>query len=297
MSTSSRRPRRYRALALCAATIAVAGCSSSLPASVSSAPVLSVVTGLYPLEQAAQLIGGDKVAVDDVVPPGTDPLTYSPTPDQRRAIHAAGLVVEAGRGLQPVFETAAGTGATVLPLAQRLGVTDPYVWLDPGTMQKAVAVLAGAMEAADPPAAALFRQNATSLDAQVSSLGIDYSSTLAACAGTTLVTPDDALTAMAGAYERTDLVVASDPAPTAARVQAVVRAVHDASAALIVSEPWVDDSGVEVVAAAAGRGLHDIDTLAGPPAGGWPAGSTYFALMESNLATLTSGLGCSNEQQ
>lgn len=292
-----RSSSRRTAVALAVASLAaggLAGCSTSLPPSATDAPVLSVVTGLYPLAQAAQAIGGKKAAVTDVVPAGSDPFTWSPTPAQRATITAAGLVVQIGDGFQPGFESAATGAARVLTLRHALPGGSPYLWLDPATMGRAVTSMVGAMSAADPKAAALFRSNAEALQAQLSSLGIDYSSTLAACPGSTIVTPDAAFATMAGSYSLHDLQVAGDASPAA--VRATVAAVRRVSAAAVLSQPWVDDTGVAAVARGAGVRLRRVDTLAGAPAGGWPRGSNYFALMEQNLGVISTGLGCTSDQ-
>lgn len=281
------------ALALIAA-MAASSCSTALPGSVSSAPVLSVVTAAYPLAQAAAMIGGTKVTVDDVVPAGTDPLTYSPGPADRHAITTAGLVLQVGGGFQPAFEAASAGARRVLSLARQVAAGGQYPWLDPATMAQVVSATEAAMVAADPPAAPLFRRNAAGVQAQISSLGIDYSSTLSACPGSTIVTPVPAFTPLAASYTLRDLIVPAAPDP--ARVAAAVSAVRAAPAAAVLALPWVDDAGVAEVAAGAGARLHRAETLVGAPAGGWPRGSDYFALMEQNLGVISSGLGCTSEQ-
>ena len=61
----------------------------------------------------------------------------------------------------------------------------------------------------------------------------------------------------------------------------------------VFSQPWVDDHGVEQVAAVAGVSVHPVDTLASPPAPGTPASeATYFAQMEHLLGVLSGALGC-----
>lgn len=274
--------------------LTLAACSHPLPSSVAGAPVLDVTTGLYPLGEAVQLIGQNKARVTDVVPDGSNPFTYALTASQTEAVHHSGLAVEVGGGFQPPFErAAAGARATVAvrpAVGGNGGAGDPYVWLDPAGMGRAVTTIAAAMERADPDAAPLFRRNATSLQAEISSLGIDYSSTLSACPGTVLVTPDDAFNSMAAAYGRRTVVVG--PAPSSAQVAAAARTVQQVTSTPVVTEPWVNDDGVAAVAAAAHVKLRTLDTLAAFPAGGWPSGADYFSLMEQNLGTLSSLLGC-----
>ena len=289
-----RRPAGPAAL-LAAVAFVVAGCTSALPPSAANAPVLSVVTGLWPLEQAALAIGGDKAAVDDLVPAGTDPLAYQPGASGTRVLQAAGLVLEVGGGFQPGFEQAARGAPRVTALGSDLKASDPYVWLDPATMERAVRAVAAAMTAANPAAGALYQRNAGGLQAEIQSLQIDYSSTLSTCPGHTIVTPDGAFAAMAGDFQLTDLIVGPAPGPGAV---AADRARIDAGSAVgALSQPWTDDTGVATVAQAAGIKVHAIDTLAGAPKSPVAGPDPYTQLMEKDLGTLSGSLGCNNNEQ
>ncbi len=295
MTTSERPFRRALGAAAAVGLAAVAAsCGNSLPPSVSRAPVLSVATGLYPLAQIANLIGQNKAVVTDVVPSGADPLTYRLNPAETDQVRSAGLVIEIGGGFQPSFEAAASGARTVSKL-RPAGTASPYVWLDPHTLGGFVSTVAAAMEAADPAAAPLYRANAASLRAQISSLDISYSSTLSTCPDTTLITPDNAFSTMAASYGLTDIIVGAPS--VASQIQAATQALQAGRTTSVITEPWVDNSGVTAVAAAASARVRSLDTLAGPPAGGWPAGANFFGLMEQNLSTLGSILGCASPSQ
>jgi ABC-type Zn uptake system ZnuABC Zn-binding protein ZnuA len=237
------------------------------------------------------MIGGDKAAVDDVVPADANPLTFQPTPAQSAVLRSSGLVLEIGGRFEPGVEQAAAGATSVLKLGPKLNSSDPYIWLDPATMQNAVGAVASAMAAADPAAASLFQRNAGGVVAQVQSMGIDFSSTFSACPGTTIVTPDNAFSALAAAYGLHDQVVG--PAPTAADVSRLVALLSSAAPAAAITEPWVDDGGLTTVAAAGHLHVHQVDTLAGVPADN----SSYFNLMEKDLGQISSALGCSAEGQ
>lgn len=255
-----------------------------------NAPVLRVVTGLYPLAEAARSIGGEKATIVDVVPPGSNPLTYSPP-----AFGNPGLVIEIGGGFQTGFESVAGSARRVLALDAGLRIDDPYVWLDPTTMGKVANLIATAMESADPSAAPLFRQNTESLQAQISSEGQDYSSTLSTCRISTMVTPDNAFSAMAADYGLDDEVAGTSAGTS--RVSNVAAVVEQRALGSVFSEPWVSNAGVQAVAGLANVGLKRLDTLAGEPAAGYPKGTDYFGLMEEDLSTISSVLACSVDEQ
>lgn len=288
------RPRIAAAGASVAAVLCGA-CSSSLPPAVSGAPVLSVATGLWPLAQMAQMIGGTKVIVDDVVPPGSDPFTFDPGPAARDELRSSGLVLEIGDGFQPALEAAATGAPAVTRLRSVLGVSDPYVWLDPNTMERAVTAITAAMSAADPAAKALFARNEGGLEAELQALDIAYSGTFTTCPGTALVTPDAAFSAMASDYGLHDSDVGADPSP--AQLSTLVASLPTNSQPAGLSEPWVDDSGVEAAALAGHFKVHQVSTLTDPPPPGPAAATDYFGQMQQVLGEISGALGCSSPEQ
>ena len=277
------------------AVVGLGACSTTLPRSVASAPVITVMTGLWPLAQAATAIGGDKVHVVDVVPPGRDPFTYRPTALQTRDIRASALVLEVGAGFQPGIEQAAVGAPSVKDLQPELKMSDPYLWLDPPTMVRVVQTIATALTAANPAAASLYDRDASAYEAQVRSLDIDFSSTLAACPGRALLAPDGAFAAMATTYDLSFHAVG--PVPAATEVENLQRLFRPGAPVAALSQPWVDDHGVDVVAAAAHLKVHPVDTLSEAPPGPASGPVTYLSAMEHDLGVISGALGCSAGEQ
>jgi zinc transport system substrate-binding protein len=256
------------------------------------------VTGLYPLAQAAQMIGQGRVSVTDVVPPGTDPVTFRPSASDVAQVRGAGLVFTTGTAVEPWLTSAAAGGTNLVNLAAKVGTTDAYLWLDPQIMGTVVTAISGAMQSADPADARTYQQGARDYGLLVKSTAIDYENTLSACPQRSIVTADGAFAALAKRYGLTDVVLGT-PAPGTSQ-QAVSRgvaAVRASGATTVFSEPWISPAAqatVAAVSAVASVKQRTLDTLLGPPAGGWPRHSTYLSLLESNLGTLTSALGCPN---
>ncbi len=87
------------------------------------APVLEVVAAFYPLAEAAERVGGDRVAVTNLTPAGVDPHDLELTPSDRELIEDADVVILMGRGFQPALERAAGQRAEgVVELLRELPV-------------------------------------------------------------------------------------------------------------------------------------------------------------------------------
>jgi zinc transport system substrate-binding protein len=69
----------------------------------------AVVAAFYPLAYAAEQLGGARVVVTNLTPPGSEPHDLEVSPKDVAAIRAADLVLLLGRGFQPQLEDAAGT--------------------------------------------------------------------------------------------------------------------------------------------------------------------------------------------
>jgi len=294
MAPAGGRTRLAGAVLVLTTGLVAAACGGPTAASTHAATI-QVVTGVYPLAQTVEQIGQGKVAVADVVPPGSDPSSYELNAAQVQQVRHAAVVVLVGGGFQPSLEAAAvGATGVVVNLDSQLAASDPYVWLDPQTMGRALPVIAAALEKANPGAATLYRDGAEAFGDEVASTEIDYESTLSTCPHRTIVTPDGAFLSVAADYDLVDQVVGTAPHPDAALVAAAAARVSAAGLTTVFSEPFADNATIEAVAAGAHVKVRVLDPLTGPPPGGWPSQANYLNLLEVNLGTLSNALGCPN---
>jgi zinc transport system substrate-binding protein len=274
--------------------LTAAGCGAATSPG-AAPPTIQVVTALYPLAQAIQQVGGSTVSVIDVVPAGANPRTYRLGPAQIAAVDHAALAVEVG-GFQPSFAAAAAGARASVDVEARLATSNPYIWLDPDLMSRAVIVIGAALAAANPPAAGVYRKNAQGFAAEVRSTGIDYESTLSTCPRRTIATADGAFAAIARQYDLSDLILGAATNPSPAQVAKAAQQITAAGITTVFSEPFVPSATVEAVASAAHAKVRDLDPLSGPPAGGWPHHPDYVQLLEENLGALSAALGCPNNE-
>lgn len=290
----SRSRLSIAALAALLISALLASCSNGSPGSRSSAPGIVVATGLYPLAQAVEQIGQGRARADDIVPAGQNPLSYHPDAAGNEVLATARLVLLGPAGLQPALDSAAGDDTErIVHVAPSAGGT--YYWLDPPAMRQAVPDIAAAMERADPRDAATFKAGARAFADALESTGIDYQSTISTCPRRDVFAPDEAFAHVARTYDLDFHVIGGVDQPQAAVVRSTVAAVEAAGATTVFVEPWVPQSTVRAVAAAAGVKVRTLDTLLGPPAGGWPRQATYLNLLEANLGALNSALGCPDQ--
>ena len=83
--------------------IAVAACSADPGASASDDTVRVVATTTVLADIVAN-VGGDRVTVSSIIPPGVGPEDYEPKPNDARALDGADLVVSNGVGLDDFLD-------------------------------------------------------------------------------------------------------------------------------------------------------------------------------------------------
>jgi zinc transport system substrate-binding protein len=296
------------ALALSLGMVA-AGCSSPSAGGDGGSGRLQVVAAFYPVQEAAQQVGGNLVDVTNLTAPGVEPHDLELTPDAVEAIATADVVLYLGDGFQPAVQDAVGdaSGMTIDLLASMPTVTppegseagltaDPHVWLDPTLYEKIVAQIESALAKAAPADASTFRHNADAFEQQISALASDYASGLASCQRTTIVTNHAAFGYLASEYGLTQVAIsglAPDAEPSAQRLADLKDLVARDGITTIFTEDLVSPKVAETLANEAGVSTAVLHTLEGLTADEVAAGDDYISQMRENLTRLEDALGCS----
>ncbi len=106
--------------------------------SVNASGPIRVATTLAPLSEFVRAVGGEKVEVTVVVPPGAEPHTFEPTPSLMMDLAKADLYVMNGAGLEYWIDNllAANKRMVVVDssqgislLQENVGEIDPHIWL------------------------------------------------------------------------------------------------------------------------------------------------------------------------
>lgn len=83
-----------------ATAVGIAGCGSDTKQAASS-DKMKVVTTVFPVYDVAKQVGGDKVDVTLLVPPGAEPHDWDPTAQDLKEIGTAKVFLYSGAGLEP----------------------------------------------------------------------------------------------------------------------------------------------------------------------------------------------------
>ena len=309
-----KRPLRLAAGLLPLTALILAGCSSSATSadpSSDTTSTLAVSASFAVLQEAAKRVGGDHVSVTGLTPPGAEPHDLELTPKAVAQLQDASLVVYL-HGFQPAVDDAvstlpAATAFDVTPDARmtltaaddghdhgaEASATDPHFWLDPTRLADVATALGERLATLDPSHAADYRANAQTYAAELGALDQEFTTGLAQCASSELVTGHAAFGYLADRYHlHQEAVTGLSPEtePSAADLAAAAEHVRTQGVRTLYAEPLVSPALVDTLARETGAQVLTLDPVEGFTDAS--AGTTYGAVMKANLETLRTGQEC-----
>lgn len=311
-------PRRLRPARLVLTASAVAlplgltGCATTAAGDAG----LEVVASFYPLQYVAEQVGGDRATVGSLTPPGAEPHDVELSPRQVRTVGDADVVMTLS-GFQPSVDEAVAArspqhlvDAALTPaVAEHMApedeegaaeeaddghdheAGDPHFWLDPTLLAAVATETAATFAEADPENADTYTANAETLVAELEDLDAAFTTGLAECDRTTVVTAHAAFGFLAERYGLEQVGISGiDPEaePSPARLREVREVVAEHDVTTLFTETLLDPQVAEVLAADLGLETAVLDPVESQA----DEGTDYRGAMEQNLEALRSALGC-----
>lgn len=280
---------------------------------------LQVVTTLFPLYDFARTIGGDKAQVSLLLPPGVEPHSFEPRPEDVVRVNRADLFVYTNEAMEPwaaqilsgldrgkvqVVEGGKGIALMQGPASDRHHEGhgeahegkggDPHVWLDFDNARSIAKNTLAAYVARDQANKGYYEQNAARLDQQLAALDQRFKETLAQCPKKVLLHGGHyAFGYLARRYGLTYIsasAVNADSEPTPAKLAELVQVMRREHLNFVYTEELLSPRVAETIARETGakvlmlRAGHNVtrDDL--------QRGVTFISLMEENLQNLKTGL-------
>ena len=282
--------------------LVLAGCAHAAGGTASPQPsrVVVVVVTTSTLGALVQSVSGDLVTLHMLVPIGSSPETYEPTPRDLVELEHASLVVENGAGLEAWLDKlikSSATNARILTLsdvmAPRLRAINPHFWLDPNYSELYVAQIARALSQIDPANAARYRANATAEINRLSELDGWIRKRIATIPPNrrTMITFHDAWYYFDKRYGIRD-VGAIEPSPgkepSAAELAALIATARANNVRAIFAEPEFSPKLAKQLADSAG--IKTVTDLYDDSLGQTPALGTYEGMMRYDVDMIAQAL-------
>ena len=326
--------------ALCVVVALLASCNSTSPSSnpLSSNPSPSnsaqtmiskpaVVASNSVLCDFTKQIAQETIDLKCLIPGGKDAHTYSPTPDDRKAIESGSLILYGGYDFEPGVtklikaansKTAIAVHEVAVPKptmaveeydhadekkevkskeTQPKLEADPHVWHNVKNGIAIVQVLKTQLVQASPANAALYEKNAKNLTDRLTKLDTWVTQSVATipAAAKKLVTTHDALSYYGQAYgipiEGALQGISTTEKPSAQRIATLVATIKSTQVPTLFAEVSVNPKLIETVAKESGVKLSAMPLVTdglGEPGG---PSDTYEKMIRENTTAIVTGLG------
>ncbi|MGO0122303.1 metal ABC transporter substrate-binding protein [Desulfothermobacter acidiphilus] len=313
--------KRYLALVSLLLLLALAGCGSPSPSSPGAKTgKLEVVATFFPLADFARQVGGDRVEVTCLVPPGVSVHDWEPSPGDLTKIMQAkvfiyngaglepwvskvlpeyrGQVVEAVKGVKLLTFAAEGGGAEARHQGEththQHGTIDPHAWLDPVNAQQYVRNIMEGLIAADPQGADYYRQRAEAYEKKLQELDQAYKSAAAHFRHHDIVVSHAAFGYLAQRYGLHQIPIAGlspQAEPSPAKLAELVRLVKEKHIKYVFFESTASPRVAETLAREAGVQALVLSPVAGLTPDEKSGAKGYVEVMQDNLKVLQQALG------
>jgi zinc transport system substrate-binding protein len=295
----------------------------SPPSVIGQAPYkLKVVVSLFPLQEFAKAVGGDRAQVTLLLPPGAEPHTWEPKPSDMVRITQADIFIYIGPSMEPwvdkVLKAAQGKNLMILQASQGFSLlqaeppeggrtthpqgesrrekSDPHIWLDFALDLKMVDAIAALFSERDPAQASFYKKNAEAYKEKLKNLDEKYRHSLAGCRHREIVLSGHAAFAyLARRYGLQQIAlsgVSPDAEPTPQKMVEVIRTTRQKGIRFIFSEELVHPRLSRALAREAGVAVLTLNPGPNLTPKQVKQKLTFLDLMEQNLKNLKKGLEC-----
>ncbi len=283
--------------------------SAASPAIASDAP--DVVATNSVLCDLAKQIAANTINLTCLIKPGTDAHLYQATPNDRKAIETANLILYGGYNFEPGLVkliqarskvTKVAVDEVAVPAPQTFaedGKTepDPHVWHNAQNGVQITQVIQTNLAKVSPTNADLYAKNAEAIVTQLMQIDRWIKSQIATIPPDSrkLVTTHDALGYYAKAYnvpiEGALEGISTEEKPTAARVKELVTIITSAKVPTIFAEVSINPQLIETVAKEAKVKVSDQELFTDGLGEPGSNGETYQKMLLANTKAIVEGLG------
>lgn len=262
---------------------------------------IRVTTSFYPLADFASKVGGNKVEVYNINPPGSEPHDYEPTPRDLAQIYDSQLFLYNGNGLDPwaekVAEDLKSRDVTVIRMSVELNSPegDPHFWLDPSNASSEADVILKALMEIDPLSSEKYVENTIRFTQALINLDLEYQKGLSSCSSREMLVSHNAFNYLAKRYNLSSLYltgISPEDEPSPQKMAEITEMAKNKQIKYVFFETLIGPDLAETIANEIGAQTLVLNPIEGLRQEEIDEGKDYISLMRENLNNLRIGLQC-----
>lgn len=307
-----------------ALSVLAAGCSTGstkAPQFEAKSGKVRVAASFYPVYEFARAVGGDKIDLVNMVPPGTEPHDWEPTARHMKTLNEAQLFLYSGVGMETwvpktlksidnkdiaVVEASKSITLLQAPAGEDDGhghekkddhadEFDPHVWLDPLSVARQVEAIRDGLILVDAANKATYEANAAAYIEQLKALDSEFKTGLSQCKTRTFFTTHAAFGYLANRYnleQHAIMGLSPDAEPKPKALANIVDEAKKDNVKYIFFETLVSDKVAKMVAKEIGASTLVLNPFEGLTDEEIKAGKSYLTVMRDNLTNLKTAMEC-----
>jgi zinc transport system substrate-binding protein len=286
-----------------------AGCSFAEPVD-SSAKKIRVVTTIFPLYDFVRQVGGDRVNVVLLVPPGVEPHTFEPTPSDFVTINSADIFLYTSDAMEPWVERLLPTitNQNLLVVMAYNSIrravafeespgNDPHIWLNFVYDQHIVDDIVNDLISFDENGREGYLDRGRAYKSELAHLHRSYMDGLKQCRLNTIYLGGHSAF-QNWAMEYSIVIVspykgfAADAEPTPKAIASLIEGIRSSGAKTVFYEELLDPKVARIVEEETGAKITLLSAAHNVTAEEMSQQGTFLKIMEGNLIKLRSALEC-----
>ncbi|MBC9785021.1 zinc ABC transporter substrate-binding protein [Heliobacterium chlorum] len=300
--------------------VVISGCSSNQDdkKSVSTQDhKIQVVSSFYPMYEFTQQVGGEKVEVTNLVPPGAEPHDWEPSPQDMVKVSKARMLIYNGGGFEGWIEKVSqasnnpnlvlvdtSKGIEMLPgensddgdheASHQHGKNDPHFWLDPNLVKIQVENIKRALVDLDPDNKDYYEANAKAYQDKLDRLDGEFKEIVSKAPSKELITTHSAFSYLAhryGLHQVSIMGISPDAEPKPAELARIAAYAREHKVKYIFFETLVSPKVGEALAREVKADTLVLNPIEGLTEDEQKQGLDYITVMKQNLENLKKALG------
>jgi len=233
---------------------------------------VNVVTTIAPLSDFILAVGGDRVEVTVLVPPGAEPHTYEPTPSQMKDVATADLYVMNGAGLEFWMDKVLGVNKNMVVIDSSEGAVvlresadeiDPHIWTSLRNAAVQVNNIFSGLIQVDPENSDYYTRNRDEYLEKLKALDGELNQTFATKEDRTFIVYHPAWTYFARDYNLVQVpLLENEKEPGPKYLASIIDLARENNITTIFVEPQYNPKSAEVIAREMKANIEVLDPLA-----------------------------------